>query len=285
MSEVTPPALTARTRRPSAATAPGAADARPPRGELAGWRMIGLQIAFVAGLLALWEVLATWVVDPFWISRPSKIGSRIWEWLQTGYLERNTLATLEAAVLGLVLGVVLGVAVGFFFGRSRVLGRVTAPVMTSFYSLPRVAIAPLFVLWFGIGMTSKVVLSATGVFFLMFYNTLSGVRNVDSDLVDVTRIMGARRRDIARKVILPSSLSWLLLGLKLSIPYSLIGAVVGEIIASNRGLGYVVQYSAGQFDSTGVFAALFTLMVISLVLDGIAKVMERRALRWKPQTH
>ncbi|MCH1883908.1 ABC transporter permease subunit [Agrococcus sp. ARC_14] len=144
------------------------------------------------------------------------------------------------------------------------------------------ALAPLFIVWFGIGIDMKIILAAVSVFFLVFLNTAAGVRDVDRGLIDAVRLMGGTRRDIALKVVLPASMSGLLTGLKVSIPYALIGAVIGELVASNRGLGYLINDSAAQFNTAGVFAAVAVLTVLAMVLNGLVGLLAARANRWKP---
>ena len=164
---------------------------------------------------------------------------------------------------------------------SPFLTRLLDPFIIALYSLPKIALAPLLVLWFGIGISSKIALSAISVFFLVLFNTLAGVRDVDAELIDVLRIMRASRWQIVREVVIPSALVWVFSGLRISVPYALIGAVTGEIITSNRGIGYLVSRSAGQLDATGVFAALFALALFSFVLYGAVVRVESRLLRWK----
>ncbi len=244
--------------------------------KLQAWRLV-----FAAAVLILWQLVSGRWIDAFWISKPSIIGSRLVEWTRSGYLFFQLGITLQEMVWGFIVGASTGIAAGFFLGLNPILGKITDPFITAVYSLPKVALAPLFVLWFGIGLPMKIALAAVIVFFLVFWNTYAGVRDVDPELVDVLRVMGAKRPDILRKVILPGALSWIYVGLKLSIPYALIGAVVGEIIASNRGLGFVLEYSAGQFDTAGMFAALFVLMLIATLLNEVLNKSEAYVLRWK----
>jgi NitT/TauT family transport system permease protein len=255
-------------------------DEDAPHAPVSGLRLLLLRTLLIVGLLVVWELLSH-VVDVFFISRPTAIAVRLWQWTVDGTLLFNTVITLEAALWGLIIGAVGGIVVGFALGQNRTLGAVADPLIVALYSLPKVALAPLFILWFGIGLQSKIALAAITVFFLVFFNTYAGVREVDQDLVDVLRIMGAGRADILRRVVLPSALGWIFVGLKVAVPYALIGAVVGEIVASNRGLGYLVQHSAGQFDSTGVFAALFVLMIIATALNELLNRAQGRLMRWK----
>lgn len=234
----------------------------------------------VAGL-GLWEFASGRLIKPFWISSPSEIWRQLGEWISTGQLWLHVEVTLTETVLGFAFGAVSGVLFGLALGLNRRLAAVLDPFIVAFYSLPKIALAPLFILWFGVGLTSKVVLATFVVFFLVFYNTYAGTLAVEAELVDVLRLMGARRSQIIRKVILPSALIWIFTGMKSSVPYALIGAVVGEMMASNKGLGYLIEAAAGQYDTGGVFAALFVLMIIATGLHELLKQSERLMLRWK----
>lgn len=224
------------------------------------------RIAIVVATLGIWEFISGRWVDEFWISKPSAIWDVLWEWISTGDILVHLQATLTAMGLGLVLGAVGGIILGFVLGRIEWLAKLLDPLVTAIYSLPKVALAPLFILWFGVDLTSKVVLTAVVCFFLVFYNTYAGVRDVDKDLVDVVRVMGGTRSDLLLKVVFPSAATWIYTGLRLAVPYALIGAVVGEIVASNKGLGFLLARAAGTFNTAGTFAALFILMVIGTLL-------------------
>jgi NitT/TauT family transport system permease protein len=249
------------------------------------WRYrlrLGLaRLGLLVLLVTVWQAVGGNLVDSFWISRPSEIVAKLVGWIQTGMLWYQVSITLEEMIVGFVLGALAGLAVGFMLGRSEFLASLLDPFILAVYSLPKIALAPLFILWFGIDMKPKIILAAVVVFFLVFYNTYAGVRDVDTDLVNTVRIMGANRLQILRFIVLPGSLTWIFTGLKISIPYALIGAVVGEIMASNRGIGYLIVGSAGQFDTAGVFAALLVLMVIATVLNELPNRSEAVLLRWK----
>lgn len=238
------------------------------------------RVGVLVVILGVWQLVAGRVIDAFFTSSPTAIAARLWEWLLDGTIISNLLFTIQAMVLGFIIGSLSGILVGFVLGRIPFLARVLDPLIVSVYSLPKIALAPLFILWFGIGLLSKVVLAAVIVFFFLFYNTYSGVREVDRELVDVVRLMGGTRRHILSKVVLPSAATWIFAGLRLAVPYSLIGAVVGEIVASNRGLGYLLKRSSGVFDTAGVFASLAVLMVIATVLNMAVNQFERRTSRW-----
>jgi NitT/TauT family transport system permease protein len=252
-----------------------------------GWRLSAIRISLLVVVLGAWQALAGnpkvefAVVDKFWTSRPSDIAQRLGEWMTRGTLWLHLLVTLEEMAIGLVIGSVFGVAVGFLLGRSLTLARVLDPFIMAIYSIPKLALAPLFILWFGVGLEPKIVLVSTACFFLLYLNTYSGVRDVDHELIDIIRLMGASQRDLLFKVVLPSASPWILTGLKAAVPYSLIGAVVGEIMASNRGVGYLLIYAQGQYDTAGVFAAIIVLMVMGLLLNEVVNRSESYLMRWK----
>jgi sulfonate transport system permease protein len=244
-------------------------------------RLMAARLAMLAAALAIWEFVGGRYVDPFWISRPSEVYARLATWTSTGTLWFQVSITLEEMLVGFLIGATIGVFAGFLLGRNENLSRLLDPFIMAIYSLPKVALAPLFILWFGIGLKPKIVLAAVVVFFLVFYNTYAGVRDVDPDLVNVVRLMGGSRLQILLFVVLPGSLVWIFTGLKIAVPYALIGAVIGEIMASNRGIGFLIESAAGQFDTAGVFAALVVLMIISVALNELLSRSERFLLRWK----
>lgn len=171
--------------------------------------------------------------------------------------------------------------VGIAMGTLGPLYRIFEPLITGLYSLPKVALIPLLVLWFGITIHSKIALAAILVFFLVFYNTFTGVRTIDRSLLQVVQVMGASRFQSFFYIVIPAALSSILLGLRVSLPQAMVGAVVGEIWAASRGLGYLVAYTGSQFDSTGTFAALIVLMILSVLLIRVLDVVERRFESWR----
>ena len=241
-----------------------------------------VRIVLVVAFLVLWEIAADRWIDITFISRPSEIVKRLGEWTGDGTLWSNSWITIQEIVYGFLLGAAAGALVGFVLASLNFLYRVLDPFMMALYSIPKVALAPLFIVWFGIGMHMKVLLAAATVFFLVFLNTAAGVREVDRGLIDAVRLMGGGRWDIARKVVLPASMTGVLTGLKVAIPYALIGAVIGELVASNRGLGYLINDAASQFDTAGVFATLVVLSVIAGVLNILVGLIGKRVNRWKP---
>ncbi|WP_305783073.1 ABC transporter permease [Symbioplanes lichenis] len=243
------------------------------------WRAI-LLVAF----LVAWQVLSGRVLDPQYVSSPDGIVTRLGDWLADGTLATNTWITVQEIVLGFLLGAGAAALIAYVIAPLRIVWDVLDPLVMALYSIPKVALAPLFIVWFGIGTSMKVLLAAVTVFFLVFLNTAAGIHDVDPALVDAVRLMGGRRRDIALKVILPASLTGLLTGLRVAIPYALIGAVIGELVASNRGLGYLISDSSATFDTDGVFATLVVLSLVAAALNALVTLLGRRANRWKPLT-
>ncbi|MBV8793138.1 MAG: ABC transporter permease [Pseudolabrys sp.] len=249
--------------------------------ETSGVSMVLWQTALGVAILFVWQGVSGRLVDNFFISNPLDVGRRLWQWTANGSIFLHLWATVYATALGFVIGAVLGAALGVWLGVSRFAARLLNPYLNALNALPKVALAPLFVLWFGLGINSKIALAAVLVLFLVFLNTFSGVRQVDQDLIDGARLMRATRAQVIMKVIVPSALSWLFAGLRVSVPYALIGAVLGEMIASNRGLGYLVQYSGAQFDTAGVFAVLIVIALLAMVLNFVVDIVENRLERWR----
>ena len=246
--------------------------------------VIGLRVAIIGGVLLAWQFASGTLVPEFFLSTPVKILSKFWRWTASGELFFHAAITTAEALAGFLLGGFLGMLVGVLLGRSPLWGRVFDPIIVVFYSIPKVALAPLFVIWLGIGIQMKIVLTATIVFFLVFLNTYTGVKDVSREQIAIMRLMRANEWHIVRKVVLPSAVTWVFAGLRLSVPYALIGAVVGELIAANRGLGYLLSSSAGQFDTAGVFAALIGLILLAVMLNAAVHAFERYALPWKRDT-
>lgn len=240
-----------------------------------------LRLGIICLALCSWQLLSGRVLDSFLVSSPSEVTKQWWDWLTSGYLFGHSFITLKEALYGYVLGVIAGVLFGLALGVYRLIGLALDPVILALYALPKVALAPLLVVWFGTGMSMKVILTAVIVFFFVFQNAYAGVKDVDAELIDVAKVLGLRRRHLITKVVIPSAFSWIYVGMKSAVPHALIGAVVGEIIASNQGIGYVVSYQAAQYNIAGVFAALFTLVILSSALNLLIELATHRNVRWK----
>ncbi len=240
-----------------------------------------LQVLVGVAIFGAWELASGTLIDPFFISSPVAVAGRLYTWAVNGDLVRHLSITLYAMIWGFTLGSLIGFAMGFLFARYEAVSTVFDPYITALYSIPKIALAPLFIMWFGIGIESKIALSAVIVFFLVFLNTYAGVRDVNQIFVHSARIMGANEWQLLRIVITPSAAAWVLTGLKVSIPYALIGAVVGEFMSSNRGIGFLIAQASALFDTASVFAGLVILAVTGGLMNAILKRVERHALRWR----
>ena len=247
--------------------------------------MVICQVALGLGLLLVWQGASGRLVDNFFISNPIDVGTRLAGWIGDGSLFLHVWATVYATVMGFIIGAIGGVILGIWLGVSPFASRLLSPYLNALNALPKVALAPLFVLWFGLGIESKIALAAVLVLFLVFLNTYAGVREVDQDLIDGARLMKATRTQVITKVIIPSAMSWVFAGLKISVPYALIGAVLGEMIAANRGLGYLVQFSGSQFDSAGVFAVLIVIALLAVALNFLVEIVQHRIQQWRVVGH
>lgn len=247
------------------------------RGTVFAW-----QLAVAAAVFSAWEWgVRAKLFDPFFVSRPSAIVARVASWLATGSIWSHLFITVEEALLGLLAGSILGIGLGFGLARSPLVARIADPYIKMLNAVPRVVLAPLFLLWFGLGIWSKVALSVTLVFFVMFFNTYQGVRDADPVIIDNVRMLGASERQLARHVLVPSALTWIFSSLQTSLGFAMVGAVVGEYLGSSRGLGYVISQAEGTFDTTGVFAGMAVLAVVVVAVSAAVTRLEKWLLRWK----
>lgn len=234
-------------------------------------------------LLAFWEWASGRLIREIYVSKPSAIAVRLYELFATGEILPHLVVTLQELVLGYLVGVLSGVVVGYWLGRSPRVAAVVEPYVMAFYGIPKIALAPLFIIWFGIGIGSKIALAGIMVFFLTFYNVYTGVRNVDREYANLALIMGAKERQLTRHVYLPAAAPFVLLGMRMAIPYSVIGVIVGEFASSTRGLGLFINQASSTYDPAGVFAGIVILLAFILVANIGAARLERRLLRWRPQ--
>jgi NitT/TauT family transport system permease protein len=237
---------------------------------------LGIVIVVIVG----WELASGRLIRPFYVSSPSAIGETLLDWATSGELWYHGQFTVTAALLGYLLGAVAAVLVAWPLGLARVAYRIVEPYFLIAYSIPAVAMGPVFILWFGLGMTPKILIAAYFVFFIVFVNTVAGFQQVPRGLLDTTRVMGASRRDQLRTVMLPSALPYILAALRITLPAAMIGAVTGEFISSNRGLGYLTRAAASSYSTAGVLAGVLTLSAVVLVMNLMLRPL-RNALRWQ----
>ncbi len=239
---------------------------------------------FLLAMFALWEAVSTFVVGPFWISKPTLIAKVLVKWVTGAEFWRHFSVTLIEVAYGFGLGVTGGVLAGFMLGEIPRLGRFLDPYLAALYGIPKTALAPLFILWFGIGLGAKVAMAGIMVFFLVFFNTAAGLRSVERDLINMARVAGASRGQILRKIKLPFAFPYIITGIKLGLPTGLIGAIVAEFISSNQGIGYVIVRASMFFDTASVFAGVIVLAMTVLALNEVLVRIERYVLRWRPET-
>ena len=238
--------------------------------------------------LALWQLLATVPVfgrvllPPFFFSNPVDVGAQIVDWFVRGVIWKHLLITLWESVLAFTIGSIGGVAVGFWFARQPRVAAIFDPYVKMANALPRVVLAPIFTLWLGLGIWSKVALGVTLVFFIVFFNVYQGVKEVSATVLANGRMLGMSERQLTRHVYWPSALSWMFSSLHTSVGFAVVGAVVGEYLGSAAGLGYLIQQAEGVFDVAGVFAGMFVLAAFVIVIDTLVTMVEKRLLVWRP---
>jgi NitT/TauT family transport system permease protein len=238
------------------------------------------QIAFGAGLLLAWQACGI-IFGVAWISSPALVVRKLADWLVNGAIYAHVMTTLVEMLAGLMLGLVLGAVCGLLLGMSRLVAAVVRPIVFAIYSVPLVSLAPLLLMIFGIDMLPKIVLVATVVFFLVLFNTMKGVEMVDPDMIDVLKVMGGEWHESFRKILLPGCMVWILSGVKIALPYALVAATVGEMMAARRGLGLVLSESGQKFDVTAIYAVLLILTVLGLLVAETGTRLEGSLLRWR----
>jgi len=243
--------------------------------------VLGVQVLVIAAVLVAWELLSGRVVQELLVSRPSDVFPTLWGWVTDGTLLQNAAVTFRTAGIGLLCGGVLGILVGVVLGQAKTLAEIFEPMITALYTMPKHALIPLFIMWVGIGSALGVVTAAVIVFFLVFFNTFFGIREVRPSLVNSVRIMGGSEIDVMLRVRLPSALIWVVAALKLAVPQAVVGVVVAEMLAGDSGLGYLVARNAGLFNSAGTFAALIVLLIAGFLIDRLMSWVTRKPLEWK----
>ena len=251
-------------------------------------KLLSLQLLVAIVAIALWQFFASvpiagvMVLPPFFFSTPVEVATRVYELFAGGTVWKHLWVTLSESILAFVIGSVLGVLIGFWFARQPIVAAVFDPFVKMINALPRVVLAPIFTLWFGLGIASKVALGITLVFFIVFFNVYQGVREVSPTILANARMLGMNAGELMRHVYWPSALSWMFSSLHTSVGFAVVGAVVGEYLGAAAGLGYLIQSAEGNFDVGGVFAGMFGLAVFVLLIDAVVSVVERRLLVWRP---
>jgi NitT/TauT family transport system permease protein len=236
---------------------------------------------FLGAFLAVWQGAVVYgFADPAFVSSPTSIVMALWKLIVDGHLIPNLLTTLIEVMISFVLSVVFGIASALVLDRNDWLNRILSPFLTAFNSMPRIALGPLFILWFGIGIASKVVLAFSLGYFIMLLSTLGGLKNVDRDLLLMSRLFGASELRLFRDVRIPWALPGIFAGLRLTLIYCSAGAVIGEMIAAQSGLGLLVQTFSGHFDVASVMALILVVAFMVMALTSLMDLAERRLLEW-----
>lgn len=232
-------------------------------------------------VVALWQICSVYF-GTIWFSSPWRVVTRFTEELRNGELVFNAEYTLTAAFIGALVGGIPGALLPFVLRLRPLASAILDPYLAGGYGVPKLALAPLFILWFGVDLEPKVALVASIVFFVVFFSTMSGVNAVNAQYVSVMRVCGAKERDIARHVVWPGAVPYVFAGFRIAAPYAIGAAVVGELISSNRGLGFMINSGATDFDTTLVFVALVTLTILVVAINLLVARAERWLLRWRP---
>jgi NitT/TauT family transport system permease protein len=226
------------------------------------------------------------IVDPFFFGQPSAIATQLKDWFEHGTaygsIWLQIWVTIKEALLGFAYGVGAGIVFGLALGQSRFLSDVLGPYIKVLNAIPRIVLGSIFVVWLGLGTSSKVALAAVLVFFVVFFNAFQGVREVDRNFVANARVLGASRLQVIRHVVLPSALTWIIASLHVAFGFAVIGAIVGEFLGAQRGLGLVIATAQGTLNADGVFAAMLIIAVVALTAEGLIGLLERRLLAWRP---
>src|SRR5512132_4055301 len=249
-----------------------AAVAQP--GGVLSMRGLGVTIvrfAIIGGFLLLWEIASGRWIEPFLISSPSRILSSLIAGFRDGDLIQHTWVTFQEIAIGFPVGAISGIALGYWFGRSGLLAEIFEPIIIALNGIPRTALAPLFIVWLGIGLWSKVGVVFLLTFFLNFFNTYMGMRQMDQEYVDLAGLMGVKGWKLTFKVIFPAISPYVFTGIRTSIPFAVIDAIVGEFVASTEGLGFFIRMSAGIFRTADVFVGIIVLMIMVVIIDKIAE--------------
>jgi NitT/TauT family transport system permease protein len=249
-----------------------------------GLRVTLVRMTIIGGFLLLWQIASGPWVEPFLISSPSRILASLVTGFRDGDLLHHTWVTFQEIAIGFPIGALAGIILGYAFGRSRWLAEIFEPIIVALNGIPRTAVAPLFIVWLGIGLWSKVGIVVLLTFFLNFFMTYTGMRQMDQEYIDLARLMRVKGWKLTWTVIFPAIAPYLFTGLRTSIPFAVIGAIVGEFVASTAGVGFFIRMSAGIFKTADVFVGIIVLMLMVVVMDTIAARIEKRALRWQTPT-
>ncbi|MDA8123684.1 MAG: ABC transporter permease [Deltaproteobacteria bacterium] len=247
---------------------------------------LAVRITAIAAVVILWEMAARNNLRiAFYTSFPSEIVLDLIDFAASGELFRHVSITLSEAYLGLFYGSLIGISLGILCGQFLTFGRIFAPIVSALQGIPQLTLAPLYILWFGIGLQSKVILSALMVFFNVFISTYGGIRNIDQKLIEAATLLGGNRRQILWHIVIPASMPWILSGIRIGTSICMVGAIIGEYIGSSGGLGWMVSYASSFFQIKRAMACIAVLLIIGLLVNSILERVERYLLRWRAETN
>lgn len=249
---------------------------------MTSWLLHILRLGLVISLLALWEFAAKFdFIDTFYFSSPSRIAENFYMWLKDGLVFKHLGVTLAEAGVGFFAGLILGITVGFLFAANPRVDAILQPFIVIMNAMPRIAFAPLIILWFGFGFLSKVVIVISLVFFVVFFNTYRGFKEISPILLKNASVLGATQRQILRHIYLPAIVSWMFASLRVSVGFAIIAAILGEYIGSSAGIGFLIDNAQSNFDATGVMTGLAILTIVVAILDVFLQRIESRFTKWR----
>jgi NitT/TauT family transport system permease protein len=247
------------------------------------------RLAVLVVIVGGWQLFTEWkIVDPFFFGQPSGIVLKLKDWVENGTAYGSMWVqigiTMKEALLGFGYGTGTGIVLGVLLGQVPFLADVIGPYIKVLNAVPRIVLGSIFVVWLGFGTSSKVLLAAVLVFFVVFFNAFQGVREVDRNLVANVRVLGASRFQTVRDVVLPSAVVWIIASLHVAFGFAIIGAIVGEFLGAQQGLGLVISTAQNNFDPDGIFAAMLIIAMVALTAEALISQLEKRLLSWRPRT-
>lgn len=245
----------------------------------------GIRCILIFILLLIWQFIASNNNKiAFYTSYPSDIFLDLLEFAKGGNMWKHIFTTIKEAYLGLLYGTIAGISLGVVFSQFRIFGKIFVPIISVFQSIPQLALAPLYILWFGLGLSSKVILAGLMVFFNVFFSTYNAIKNIDQKLIESATLLGANKLQILWRIVIPISMPWIISGIRIGSNVCVVGAIIGEYIGASSGLGWMVTYASSFFQIKRVMACIFILMVIGLIMSWILEQVEKYLLRWRNET-
>ena len=246
---------------------------------------LGLRLLIMAAVLIAWEIIARNNVKiAFYTSYPSEIILDLIDFIKSGDIWIHTYNTVKEAYLGLLYGTIAGILLGVIFSQFKTVGKALVPIVSAIQTIPQLTLAPLYILWFGIGLTSKVVLSSLMVFFNVFFSTYNAIKNIDQKLIETATLLGASKAQNLWHIVIPCSMPWIMSGVRIGANVCVVGAIIGEYIGASRGLGWMVTYASSFFEIKRVMSCILVLMIIGFIVTYILERIENYLLRWRADT-